>query len=454
MNRLLALVLLTFASFALPAQDSPKPITNADVLSMTKSGLTEQTIILAIQQGPASFDTSPQALVQLKTVGVSDEVLNAMLSVSKDAASTATATPTGPNPSKLLDKALDALGPRQKLVSIRATRYLATLVQSGAGGTTSSEFERVTYYPDRLYIATHNSTGLVNKMVLTPEFNYITTGKMTSAIPAANIEALRTSMQFDFAYVAQHASDFSFSYEGSENAGTEKWDKLRIRNSEGKEIIWSIDASGRVRQIAGKGSSGEVVTELSDYRAVEGLYVSFKRHVLESGRTSDFILSEYEINPPINPTVFSRPAGQPTAGLQIRVLQEQSVPYVQQIGGGVSTSCNISGSANTSMTATTTGNLTLGNATTTSGLHMNCNSYDTTTRWPHVLNAMLVEASDGNAYIIACDRAWRWSKCVPLRAGEVFNARHTGKGMAVQAFNTKGQESEPTYTVLQSKALH
>ena len=105
------------------------------------------------------------------------------------------------------------------------------------------------------------------------------------------------------------------------------------------------------------------------------------------------------------------------------------------------------------MTATTTGNVTFGNATTTSGLQMHCNSYDTTVRWPHVLNAMLVEASDGNAYIIACDRAWRWSKCVPLRAGDTFNARHTSKGMAVQAFNTIGQESEPTYTVLQSKAM-
>ncbi len=165
------------------------------------------------------------------------------------------------------------------------------------------------------------------------------------------------------------------------------------------------------------------------------------------------ILTHYEINPSISSELFAPPAPQPSAGLRIRILQEQSVPYVQQSGGGVSTNCSISGSANTSGTASTTGNLTFGNATTTSSLQMHCSSYDTTVRWPHVLNAMLVEASDGNAYIIACDRAWRWSKCVPLRAGDTFNARHTSKGLAVQAFNTKGQESEPTYTILQSKAL-
>jgi len=62
MNRLLAYVLLAFTPLALIAQDARAPITNADVLSMTKSGLGEQTIILAIQQGPTAFDTSPKHL--------------------------------------------------------------------------------------------------------------------------------------------------------------------------------------------------------------------------------------------------------------------------------------------------------------------------------------------------------------------------------------------------------
>jgi hypothetical protein len=316
-----------------------------------------------------------------------------------------------------------------------------------------SEVERVAYYPDRLYLSI-NSNGQTTKIVITPTFNYRASGKMTTDVPPADLETLRSGMQFDSAYIAQHKSAFVLSYDGSENIGEEIFDKLRIRNGEGKEHIWTLDQSGRIRRITFKGNSGDVVTELSDYRLVDGINIAFKRHVVENGRTSDTVLSQFEINPPVILALFAPPTEQPAAGLRIRVLQEQSVPYVQQSGGGISTSCNISGSANTSMTATTTGNFTFGDATTTSGFQMKCNSYDTTIRWPHVLNAMLVEASDGNAYIIACDRAWRWSKCVPLRAGEMFNARHTSKGMAVQAFNTKGQESEPTYTVLQSKALH
>lgn len=106
------------------------------------------------------------------------------------------------------------------------------------------------------------------------------------------------------------------------------------------------------------------------------------------------------------------------------------------------------------MSASAYGNTTYGTATSTPSLQMSCRSSDTTIRWTHVLNAMFVEASDGNAYIIACDRAWRWSKCVPLKAGDVFLARRTDKGFLVQSLNGKSKEQEATYSVLQSKSLH
>jgi len=71
-----------------------------------------------------------------------------------------------------------------------------------------------------------------------------------------------------------------------------------------------------------------------------------------------------------------------------------------------------------------------------------------------VLNAMFVQASDGNAYIIACDRAWRWSKCTPLKVGDTFLAKRTDKGFLVQSVKGNSKEQEATYTILQSKSLH
>ncbi len=343
--------------------------------------------------------------------------------------------PPSPDPSKLLDRALNAIGSAEKLTSIHTIRRLDSFTQSGPTGTLAWEEEVVASYPDRMYVSTRYPNGQTGKIVITPTFNYVTYRNTTTAVPPANLEASRLGMQFDPWYIAQHKSAFVLSYDGSENIGAEACDKLRIRNEQGKEIVWILDQSGRRRRTISKGGSGDVVTDLSDYRVVDGINVPFKRHSVENGRTSDRAVSQYEVNPPISPALFAPPpeqpaAEQPAAGLRIRVLQEKSVPYVAQSGGGTSTHCSI-----------------------TSETTMSCNSHDTGMSWQHVLNVMLVDASDGNEYIISCDRAWSWSKCVPLQAGGVYPARLTSKGMAVKAVE-KGHEVELTYQIMQSKVLH
>jgi len=84
----LLLTLVFSCTFLLAAQEAQnKPLTNADVIKMVKAGLDESTIVLAIKNRSAQFDTSPDALIDLKTQGVSQNVIHAML---------AAGTPTTP----------------------------------------------------------------------------------------------------------------------------------------------------------------------------------------------------------------------------------------------------------------------------------------------------------------------------------------------------------------------
>jgi hypothetical protein len=250
----------------------------------------------------------------------------------------------------------------------------------------------------------------------------------------------------------QHPEDFNITYAGEEQIGTANAQKLKISKS-GRDVIWLIDPqTGRLLSTRLSGPSGDVEVDFSDWRLLDGIYCAFKRRMTSPGGSYDLTIAEYEINPSIEVKLFQRPARNISQGLSIKVMQSQSVPYTQESGGGVSTSCNIVGTANTSAYANTVGNNTYGNATTNSNQHMSCNSYDTTVRWPHVLNVMFADASDGNSYMFACDRAWRWSKCVPLQAGQSFSAHFTDKGLEVEAFNTKGKEENPTYHVLQSRS--
>lgn len=54
-------------------------LTNADVVEMTKAGIAENVIILAIPQSNYDFDTSTKSLIELRKQGVSPKVLEAML---------------------------------------------------------------------------------------------------------------------------------------------------------------------------------------------------------------------------------------------------------------------------------------------------------------------------------------------------------------------------------------
>lgn len=243
--------------------------------------------------------------------------------------------------------------------------------------------------------------------------------------------------------------------QGTEPIGNRNTPKLKIKG-DGVEAVWNIDPSTcrLLRTTLMTASSGQSATDFSDWRQVDGIYVSFAHHSIAGGSTTDVTISEYEVNPVTDASLFQAPVGQPAAALTLKILQSESVPYVVQTNGGISTACNISGLTDTSIMSSTSGNTTYGTATSTSNLRMDCRSSDNTIRWNHVLNAMFVEASDGNAYIIACDRAWRWSKCVPLKAGDTFLARPTNKGFLVQSLNGKSKEQETTYRILQSKSLH
>ncbi len=441
---LLAMTLISAAN----SQEPQHVLSNSDIVNMSKSGIGDATIILTIQRSSTKFDTSPDALIQLKSAGVSDTVLNAML-----ASPSTSAQPSQQDCSQALDKLLSTYGAADELASLTASRYVSTSVTSNPSGTRTNRLERVTIWSGSIRATLQPSTGEGSTVVVTPEFNYMITGKMTTLIPPTILQDLQGSLRLDPIYIVKHRNEYSCVSAGTEQIGGASTTKLKIASSAVQGEFNQDTSTGRLVRITATSANGPTTTDLSDWRVVDGVYIPFKRHFVSSTTTNDVTLSDYQINPLMDPSWFQPISGQVAASLTFKVLQSESVPYTVQTNGGISTACDISGSSDTTMTTSTYGNTTYGNATTTPNLRMNCRTSDNSIRWQHVLNAMFVQASDGNAYIIACDRAWAWSKCVPLRAGDTFLAKRTGKGFEVQFTNTKGKEKEATYSVLQSRAL-
>jgi hypothetical protein len=329
---------LLVSQFAM-GQAAPTEITNSDVISMTKAGIGEQTIILAIQRGPVKFDTSPQALISLKAGGVSDILLNAILA-SINSKGQINPEAQSFDAQALFQKALDAIGPHDKLAAIHSIRWVGIDLQGAQGGNREFERELVKIYPDKVYMSLKSSTGKLQRQVVTPDFNYKSSGTMITGVPPADLETLHGQFPLDTIYIAQHAEDYTVSPAGEEQVGGVTAESIRIARS-GREIIWEIDPqTGRILSSRIQEPSGEIVSNLSDWRTVDGINLAFKRHVTNPKGSNEITITEYEINPTIDGKLFERPTDSVSQGLTLKVLQEQSVPYVQESGGGISTNCN------------------------------------------------------------------------------------------------------------------
>jgi hypothetical protein len=64
-----------------PASKNPV-LTNADVVKMVKGGLQESTILSVIGAAECDFDVSVDGLLALKSAGISDRVMDAMLAAA------------------------------------------------------------------------------------------------------------------------------------------------------------------------------------------------------------------------------------------------------------------------------------------------------------------------------------------------------------------------------------
>jgi hypothetical protein len=97
LGALAILSVLVVAGLATPTA-AQETLTNESIVAMLKGGLSEAVVLARIRSGPANFDTSTNSLLALKKAGVSDKVIEAMVSAPKSAPAAAAAPAPAPAP--------------------------------------------------------------------------------------------------------------------------------------------------------------------------------------------------------------------------------------------------------------------------------------------------------------------------------------------------------------------
>ncbi|PYV16447.1 MAG: hypothetical protein DMG21_11705 [Acidobacteria bacterium] len=226
----------------------------------------------------------------------------------------AKALASNPEGKSLLAKIIEGLGGTEKVRGVKGFREKVKLKVQTPQGEMSLEGEGFTVFPDRLVQKMTTPMGEV-AMVVTPDGSFMSMPQGARDMPGSQRDSMLAELWTDPLFVAQHADDpkFSFAAGGTEKVGDIDASILDV-TANGSQVRWFVDPKTghvlrAVSQKAEMGPPAEVVSDFSDWRAVEGIVFAFKETSTRNGKfASSEEAEEIEVNPTVDPKLFVKPA--------------------------------------------------------------------------------------------------------------------------------------------------
>ncbi len=85
---------------------------------------------------------------------------------------------------------------------------------------------------------------------------------------------------------------------------------------------------------------------------------------------------------------------------------------------------------------------------------LNYDAYCHSSKNAQVINTLLVQVGDDPPYRVSCAIETKWSKCVPLEKGEMFDARQEKRGITVYYVDDRGKLCKQLYTYVGGEGGH
>src|SRR5215831_14511234 len=303
---------MTYEFYGYPAdwldkyQAEIKKITAADVNRVAAKYLHENQLAVLVVGNTKEFDKPLSSLGPVKEL---DITIPPPREVKGEAKPSAASNAEG---KALAAKVVTAMGGLPKLQSIKTMHV--NIAESDAGGP-PSPVDVYLAFPDSMHVEMQIPQGKLT-IVASPNAAFMAIPGMGSrTMPAAQKTEMLSQLHHDLVYVAQHVDDpaFTFTAAGNEKIGDVDAAILDIGGAI-PWVRWYIDPkSGYIlrEQYKGMGQAGqfEGETELSDWRADDGLTMPRLHQNKQNGQqTSMAEFKKIEINPPIDPKLFEKPA--------------------------------------------------------------------------------------------------------------------------------------------------
>lgn len=190
--RLLGSILISCSIlFAAPA--SAAAVTNSDVITLVRSGLSEETIRLTVDStAEANFDTSADALVALSEARVPESVIQAMIKRAAGAGPQAAAAPAA----------------RAAVAPTLETKRVAVLPPAITPVVGESYFTRYNFWHERnAHVTTNYSRGFFVQINTRVKLTYLAQGTMRLELPSGESVDIKLIPEFTQRPLADIASE-------------------------------------------------------------------------------------------------------------------------------------------------------------------------------------------------------------------------------------------------------
>jgi zinc protease len=280
-------------------------VTKAEIIDAAKKYIYKDKVALLVVGKASDFDKP------LSTFGSVTPIDITIREAPESASSAATPATSSPQGMQLLSKALDALGGKDKLATVKAVREKSTIVRQTPQGEMEMQGSQLVVLPDKMYSEASTPMGAM-KMVATADMGYMVMGPQSRDLPPTLRQEMQHNIHRSPAWIAANSDKVVATAAGTAKVGDKEAAVLEITAGEAK-TKWFLDsATGRLlreeyRAVSMRGPVTRTV-DFSDWRPVEGIMFPFKQQVSENGEPAgSATVQEIQINPPVDAALFAKP---------------------------------------------------------------------------------------------------------------------------------------------------
>ena len=275
----------------------------ADVTRVARKYVQPNQAAMLVVGNQKDFDKPLTSLGTVTPIDVTIPEPGAAPAGAKPAANTAEAT-------ALVKKIQDFVGGKAAIDAVQSVRMTGTMSRVTPQGPMDIEVDMLTKYPDAHRNVIKSPNGEMT-FVSTADSAFMTGPMGTQDLPGSQRAAMQSDARQELLTVLKNAekADYTFSLAGTEKVSYVNAQVLEI-NSGGSTFKWYVDpATGRILRKVAQGRMGEQVTDYTEWKKFGSLNLPVTFTVSAGGQPAGGgKVTMVEINPPVDPKVFEKPA--------------------------------------------------------------------------------------------------------------------------------------------------